>query len=64
MEWAMQNPNPTERNRARAIAIAKVEPMTNELGDVVMMSLAGLAATLILIAHFAGGGVLGRMFSL
>jgi len=58
----MPHPNPTGQNHPRTIAIAMPAQANNEFADVVMISLAGLAASLILIAHFAGSGLLQQMF--
>ncbi len=47
------------------IAVARSARKSNrELLDIAILSLAGLAATLFLIAQYAGSGILRQMFAL
>jgi hypothetical protein len=65
MEWVMRRINRGEYDYRVPMAIAiAARKDSRELLDVATLSLAGLAATLFLIAQYAGSGVLRQMFAL
>lgn len=61
----MRRINQNEYDYRVPMAIARTARKSNrELLDIATLSLAGLAATLFLIAQYAGSGVLRQMFAL
>jgi hypothetical protein len=65
MEWVMRRINRAEYDYRVPMAIARAARKDGrELIDIATLSLAGLALTLFLIAHYAGSGVLRQMFAL
>ena len=55
--------DPAARRQPKAIAIAATAENTGAT-EMLLLSLVGLAAMLVVIAHYAGGGLLARMFAL